>query len=204
MQAVRTFGRFPRQVRGIDDVSTNERNLAYRLRRARAAGHLTAEDEAELATLESTDDVSATERNLAYRLRRARAAGHLRADLMQALRTLGRPGAASTVLDDDENARELQGVSLAGLPVSAVSIVQVYVPQERVVLHLAVGEDINLPKFDWDESTHKLIRILVRRIPDRSDVAGQIELILPTAEDIDHEELMRQLGVWARGVYADR
>ena len=103
MQAVRTFGRLPRQVRGTDDVSTTERNLAYRLRRARAAGHLTAEDEAELAALK-TQQVAGGPVHLA-------AALAARADLKQAVRALGRPGAASTVLGDDENARELQGVS---------------------------------------------------------------------------------------------
>ena len=46
---IRAFGRVPKQVRGSSDAQVRERNLAFRLRKARAAGRVSAAQEAELS-----------------------------------------------------------------------------------------------------------------------------------------------------------
>ena len=51
MQEIRAFGRLPQAVQGTDAERTAERNLAQRLRKARAAGRVTAEQEAKLASM---------------------------------------------------------------------------------------------------------------------------------------------------------
>ncbi len=53
MRDLRAFGRPPKLVRGKDAHQTAERNLASRLRKARASGLLTAEDEAELTAMDT-------------------------------------------------------------------------------------------------------------------------------------------------------
>ena len=50
-QDIRDFGRLPKAVRGKDEASARERNLASRLRKARQAGRLSADHEAELASM---------------------------------------------------------------------------------------------------------------------------------------------------------
>ena len=53
MKAIRAFGKVPQLVRGKSDAQVQERKLAYRLRKARREGLVSAEDEAELARLDS-------------------------------------------------------------------------------------------------------------------------------------------------------
>ena len=51
MQEIGTFGRLPKEVKGTSEAQTAERNLAKRFNKARAAGRVTAEHEAELAKM---------------------------------------------------------------------------------------------------------------------------------------------------------
>ena len=48
---IRAFGRVPKHVRGSSDAQVRERNLAFRLRKARAAGRVSAAQESELSDL---------------------------------------------------------------------------------------------------------------------------------------------------------
>jgi len=52
MQEIRDFGRLPKEVKGKDPDRIAERNLAQRLKTARAAGRLTVAHEAELADVD--------------------------------------------------------------------------------------------------------------------------------------------------------
>ena len=52
MLDIRALGRLPQLKRSKDAAQTAERNLAKRLGKARAAGHLTAEHEAELTAMD--------------------------------------------------------------------------------------------------------------------------------------------------------
>ena len=52
MQEIQTLGRLPKHVKGTSEAQTAERNLAKRLNKARAAGRLTAEHEAELTAMD--------------------------------------------------------------------------------------------------------------------------------------------------------
>ena len=52
MQEIRTFGRLPKEVKGTSEAQTAERNLAKRFNKAREAGRLTAEHEAELTAMD--------------------------------------------------------------------------------------------------------------------------------------------------------
>ena len=51
MQEIQILGRLPKHVKGTSEAQTAGRNLAKRLNKARAAGRLTAEHEAELAKM---------------------------------------------------------------------------------------------------------------------------------------------------------
>ena len=101
MQAIQTLGRLPKETR---KATKDERQLADKLRRARRAGKLSGEEEAELAAMSTNDSELAAmsandslmqairmlgrvpkdtlwaythERRLAWRLRRARREGRL-------------------------------------------------------------------------------------------------------------------------------
>ena len=52
MQEIRIFGRLPKRVNGTSEAQTAERNLAKRFNKAREAGRLTAEHEAELTAMD--------------------------------------------------------------------------------------------------------------------------------------------------------
>ena len=51
-EEIRTFGRLPKEVKGTSEAQTAERNLAKRFKKARAAGRLTAEHEAQLTAMD--------------------------------------------------------------------------------------------------------------------------------------------------------
>ena len=52
MQEIRTFGRLPKEVKGTSAAQTAEHNFAKRFNKAREAGRLTAEHEAELTAMD--------------------------------------------------------------------------------------------------------------------------------------------------------
>ena len=107
MQEIRIFGRLPKKVNGTSAAQTVERNIAKIFNKARAAGRLTAEHEAELRAMDGdapqlaeaaalmqeirtfgrlpkevkgTSEAQTAERNLAKRFNNARAAGRLTAE----------------------------------------------------------------------------------------------------------------------------
>ena len=84
MADVRTLGRVPKLIRGNDADQTAERNLAKRLRKARAAGRLTAEHEAELSSMDVQQPAGD-----APQLANGEAS-QLAEDVMADVRTLGR------------------------------------------------------------------------------------------------------------------
>ena len=61
MQEVRGFGRLPKEVKGTSESQRAESNLASKLRKARSAGRLTAEHEAELTAMDGEAHGDATQ-----------------------------------------------------------------------------------------------------------------------------------------------
>jgi hypothetical protein len=58
MQEVLAFGRSPQENSGNDAASTAERNLSNRLRRARTAGHVTAEHETAVTAMDDAPQLA--------------------------------------------------------------------------------------------------------------------------------------------------